>query len=123
MTRKLYIKRLVIVFVCGIVLGLLVSVIGLTFYNSTRDFNISERGVTLISEGDGIIRVPRGALIEGNAVEVVDLDGRVFLERLETPFTAAKSILIKTNSTCVISLPNKYNIDYYHNKLVEKILK
>jgi hypothetical protein len=118
-----YKKRLLVVLVAGIVLGIIISGLFILGYSLVRDPKISEKGTTVLVDGDGVVRVPKGALIEGNAIEVIDLDGEVSTENIRTPFTTTESILIKTNSICVISLPDRYGVNYGHEDLAKKILK
>lgn len=126
MSLSLYRRRLTIVLVFGIIVGIAISALFVVGCSIARDPRAAENGTTVLLRQDGIVRVPKGALIEGRAVEVIDLDGRIVIKDLDTPFTTTKSMTIRAGSeysACVISIPKRNGTEYYRQQLVDKILK
>jgi hypothetical protein len=112
----------VVSFLIGVVIMVLVSV----GYSLTRDDKMSESGITILFDVDGVVRVPKGTVIKGNAIEVVNLD-ESFTKSITTPYEAERSMLVKcssgSDSVCILYTPGKYGVDYPYEALIKKILK
>jgi len=125
MSFDLYTKRLLWVLAVGVVMGVILSILFSAGYNSMRAKRISEVGVNLLFEDDGIIKVPKGTLIQGNAHEVVYVGNSSVDNQIKTPFVTKKSMLIQCNkgetSVCVVYPSNSEYGDYSIQKTIDKI--
>lgn len=127
MSKKEYVKRSRKILVFGVVIGIISSILVIGAYNWVRNDRASESGMTVLTTDDRPVVVPKGAIINGDACEITDLDDRVVSKDLETPYVAKKTMTIACdngeNSVCVIYLPDKYGINYSHEDITKKILK
>lgn len=127
MPKSVYVVRL---FVASLV-SIIITLIVLGLYNGfIRDNKISEVGVTVLSSGE-YVRVPKGTILYGDVSEIEEVigtdkyDGFHFVRHIKTPYLTEKSILVSTDSVCVV-FKDKYNLGdgkAHANESQDKILK
>lgn len=108
-----YKRRLLVVLITGVVLGIILSIMTSLFFALVKDPSMSEVGKTVLSEEDCSIRVPKGTLIEGNALQEIELTGKIVYEEIKTPYITKMSMVIRCGegktSSCTLSKDKTYN--------------
>ena len=127
MSRVLYVKRLVRVAIVSVILTIVAVVLVCINYNWVfKDPIASQSGISILIESDEPVRIPKGFIVEGNAEQLIELDGVLAIERIVTPYVAIESMVIKcssgSNSICILYPPEYGTVNYDHKDLVKKIL-